>query len=261
MDMRFALLCDWCAVFKCQRQIFVSWEPSLRSFIFIQEIQLQLSGKWPVFYLFYFFYSPLLNTQDLPRNKTTGKNMKRYLILILILFYNLGIFDLIFLIWFFFSKRMIEIQKSGPFVPLLLLFLTLGAVRVHPRCHPGGVPVWRDRHPSQRVCANIQRHTEGWHSEQHVSAQRRVPGDSFQLRKSLVSSAMRKERSCQTCMAQINFTVKYLAWCLFTHRYVFVRCLELCQIIVCALKDNSDSNLFVFYTESKAIDVSLFLPF
>lgn len=57
--------------------------------------------------------------------------------------------------------------------------LFLGTVRVHSWRHPRSMPVWRDSHPSQRVCSHVQRHAEGWHTEQHLPAQRRVPGEDL----------------------------------------------------------------------------------
>lgn len=74
------------------------------------------------------------------------------------------------------------------------------------------------------------------------------------------TSQLREEFQVRV-FSSVRFTVKYLAWCLFTLRCVFARCLELCRIIIGALKDNSDSNLFVFHTASEATDVSFLSAF
>lgn len=51
-----------------------------------------------------------------------------------------------------------------------------GAVHIYSRCHPGGVPVWGDGHPSKRVHLGLQRDAEGGFSEQLFTATRGVPG-------------------------------------------------------------------------------------
>lgn len=159
-----------------------------------------------------------------------------------------------------------QTDKYGLFLAPSPIFTTLflGAVCVYSWRHPRGMPVWWDSHPSQRVCSHLQRLTEGWHPEQHLSAQRRVPGEIFLW--SLVISfsqwkCHRKWKRLSNLYSVDNFTVKDFALCLFIYWCMFVRCLELCQVIIGALKDNSDSNLFVFYTATKVIDVSFFLTF
>lgn len=55
------------------------------------------------------------------------------------------------------------------------LYIT-GAVHIYSRCHPGGVSVWGDGHPSKRVRPGLQRDAEGGFSEQLFTATRGVPG-------------------------------------------------------------------------------------
>lgn len=52
-----------------------------------------------------------------------------------------------------------------------------GAVRLHPRCHPGSLPVRGDQHPRQRVQAHLQGDGEDRAAEQLLAAAGGVPGE------------------------------------------------------------------------------------
>lgn len=52
-----------------------------------------------------------------------------------------------------------------------------GAVHLHPRRHPGGLSVWGDQHPRQRVQAHLQGDGEDRAAEQLLAAAGGVPGE------------------------------------------------------------------------------------
>lgn len=59
---------------------------------------------------------------------------------------------------------------------LALVRVLPGAVRVHPRRHPGGLPVRRDRHPHERVRRGLQGAAAGGLAEQLLAAAGGVSG-------------------------------------------------------------------------------------
>lgn len=73
------------------------------------------------------------------------------------------------------------------------LSLSTGAVHIHSWCHPGGVLVWGDGHPCERVRPGLQRDAAGGFSEQLFTASRGVPGLCFSPSLILFSNFPRRD--------------------------------------------------------------------
>lgn len=57
---------------------------------------------------------------------------------------------------------------------------SLGAVRVHPWCHPGSLSLRRNCHPSRWVCSHVQGNAQSGLAEQHFPAPGGIPGNRLQ---------------------------------------------------------------------------------
>lgn len=72
-----------------------------------------------------------------------------------------------------------------------------GAVRFHPRRHPGGLSVRRDRHPHERVCGRLQGAAASGLAEQLLAAAGGVSGQIFAGRR--YRGRESRHYSVQTC--------------------------------------------------------------